>query len=98
MARGVHPLATARATTAAGVDLDRDAIAHSVFVYARPELDDRAHELVTGREVLVERQLAFDQRRRAVADDLEVRRADGDGVDPYQDFGQVWVRHRLGDQ
>ena len=64
-ARGVHPLAAALAATAAGVDLDRDALANDKFVNRRSEFDNRAHVFVTGREVLVERRLAADNAREA---------------------------------
>ena len=94
-AGGVHAFAATFALTAAGVDLDRDALADAALVDARTERDDRAHVFVSRREVLVERQAALDHRRRAVRDHLEVGRADRDRVDAHQNFGAARHRHRL---
>ena len=95
VARRVHALAAALALAAAGVDLDRDAIADLELVDARPERDDGAHVLVARRPVLVERQAAFDQRRRAVIDHLQIGGADRDRVDAHQHLGLARHRHRL---
>ena len=57
------------------------------LVDAGAERRHRAHVFVAGRQVLVERQAALDQRRRAVRDDVEVGGADRDRVDAHQHLG-----------
>src|SRR5262252_9066231 len=93
--RGIHALAAALALAAAGMNLDRHALADAVFVDARAERDHGAHIFVPGGEVLVVRHAAPDQRRRPVIDDLEIGRADRDRVDAHQDLGFFRHRYRL---
>ena len=93
---GVHALAAALALAAAGVNLDRHALADPVFVDARPERDHGAHVFMPGGEVLVVRHAAQDRGRRSVIDDLEIGRADRDRVDAHEHLGLVRHRHRLG--
>src|SRR6266545_4819869 len=95
VAGGVHALAAALALAAAGMAFDGHALADPVFVDARPERRHGPHIFVPGREVLVVRQAAANQRRRPVIDDLEIGRADRDRVDAYEDFGPLRHRHRL---
>ena len=95
VARGVHALAAALALAAAGMDFDSDALADRELVDAGSERDDRAHIFVAGREILVERQAALDQRRRAVIDDFKIGGADRHRVDADQNFGALGHRHRL---
>ena len=95
VAGGIHALAAALALAAAGVDLDRHALADLVFVDAGAERHHRAHVLVAGREVLVEGQAALDQGRRAVRDHVEIGGADRDRVDAHQHLGLLRHRHRL---
>jgi hypothetical protein len=83
------------AAAAAGVHLDRDAVADLVLVDGGAELHDRAHVFMARGEVLVEGHAALDQRRRAVLDDLQVGGAHGDGVDAHQHLGGTGLRHRL---
>src|SRR5262249_22136388 len=87
-------LAAALALAAAGVDFDGDALADPVFVDARAERDHGLHIFVAGREVLVVRQATAALRRRAMADHLEIGRADSGSVDASQDCRLV--RHRYG--
>ena len=97
-ARGVHALAAAQTAATPGMHLDRDAVADLKLVDGRAELDDRAHIFVARREAAIEWQLAINHRRHAVADDLDVRRADRDRIDPHQHLGRPWLRHRLLDE
>src|SRR5262249_25011637 len=92
---GIHALAAALALAAAGMNLDRHALADAVFVDARPERHYGAHIFVPGGEVLVVRLAAPDQRRGPVIDDLEIGRADRDRVDAHQDLGLFRHRYRL---
>src|SRR5262245_27975554 len=92
---GVHALAAALALAAAGMNLDRHALADAVFVDARPERDHGPHIFVPGGEILVVRHAAPDQRRRPMIDDLEIGRADRDRVDAHQDLGLFRHRYRL---
>src|SRR5215831_3481936 len=92
---GVHALAAALALAAAGMNLDRHALADAVFVDAGPERHHGAHVFVPGGEILVVRHAAPDQRRRPVIDDLEIGRADRDRVDAHQDLGLFRHRYRL---
>ena len=50
------------------------------------------------RPAAIEWQLAINHRRHAVADDLDVRRAHRDRIDPHQHLGRPWLRHRLLDE
>src|SRR5262245_13592767 len=59
--RRVHPLPASLASTAAGMDFHRHPFANDKFVNRRSESDNRAHVLVTRREVPVERRLAADR-------------------------------------
>ena len=93
-ARGVHALAAALALAAAGMDFHADALADRELVDGRSEGHDRAHIFMAGRKVLVEGQAALNARRRSAMDDLKVGGADGNGVDPDQDF--CAPRHRGG--
>ncbi len=95
VAGGVHAFAAALALAAAGVNLDRHALADLVFVDAGPERDHRAHVFVSGREVLVEGEAALDRCRRTVIDDLEIGRADRHCVDAHEHLGLLRHRHRL---
>ena len=97
-ARRVHAFAATLTATAAGMNLDGNALADGILVDIGPELDDRAHELVAGREVLVERQVALDQGRRPTGDDLEIRRADRNGIDSNQHFGSAGAGHGFVDE
>src|SRR3979409_1851123 len=83
-AGGVHALAAALALPAAGMDLHGDALADAVLVHARSERRHATHVFVTRGKHLVERFAAADHRRRAVADDLEVSRADAHRIDAQQ--------------
>ena len=98
VAGGVHALAAALALAAAGMDLDRHALADLVFVDAGAERRDRAHVFMAGRQVLVERHAALNRGGRAVRDDLEIGRADRDRVDAHQHLGALRHRHRLFDE
>jgi hypothetical protein len=64
-----------------------DALADAVLIHARSERRHSAHVFVPRREQLVERFTATDQRRHAVADDLQVCRADRHGIDAHQHLG-----------
>jgi hypothetical protein len=97
-ARGVHALAAALATAAAGMDLDGDAVADFKLVHRGPELDDRAHVFMARRKAFVERRAAVDDGGQAMLDDLDVGRTHGDGVDAHQHFGATGLGHRLFDQ
>src|SRR5262249_62131609 len=72
MAGGVHALPAALALAAAGMNLDRDALADPIFVDCGPERDHGTHVFVSRREVLIVRHAAADQRGRSVIDDLEI--------------------------
>jgi hypothetical protein len=78
--------------------LDRDSVADLKLVDGRTELDDGTHIFVARRKAAVERRSAIDHRRYAVADDLDVGRADRDGIDPHQHLGPARLGHRLFDQ
>ena len=93
-AGSVHPHAASLTASAAGVYLDGDAIPDGVFVDTRPELDHGAHIFVARREILVEGEAAPDPCGQTFGDDLHVRAADGDRVDPDQNLG--WTRFRDG--
>src|SRR5205085_1108351 len=94
-ARGIHALAAALASPAAGMYLDRHPVADIELVDRRPELHHGAHIFVTRGEALMERQVAVDHRRYAVPDDLDIGGADGDRVDTDQHFRRSWLRHRF---
>ena len=87
VARGIHAHATTLALTAACVNFDRDPVADLELVNTRPQGCDRAHVFVARREVLVERRTPLEHGRRAISNDLEISRADCDGIDPHQGFG-----------
>jgi hypothetical protein len=74
-------------------------LADPVFVDAGAERNDRAHIFVAGREVLVERHGALDQRRRSVIDDLEIGGADRNRIDAEQNFRMSgrrnWLHRKL---
>src|SRR5436305_11647113 len=97
-ARGVHALAAALTAATPRMHLDRDAVADLKLVDGRAELDDRTHILVARREAAIEWQLAINHRRHAVADDLDVRRAHRDRIDPHQHLGPARLGHRLLDE
>jgi hypothetical protein len=75
--------------------LDGDAVAERELVDRGPELDHRAHVFMARGEPLVERQLALDQRRQPVLQNLDVGGADRDRVDPQQHLGRTRLGHRL---
>jgi hypothetical protein len=95
VARGVHSLAASLALTATGVNLDCHALTDIVLIDSGAERHDRAHVLMAGSEILIEWHAALDHGRRAMIDDLKVRRADCDRVDAYQHFCFLWHRDRL---
>ena len=78
--------------------LDRHPVPDLELIDGRPELHHGAHVFVTRGEALVEGKIAVDHRRHAVPYDLDVGGADGDRVDPHQDFGAPRLGHRLLDQ
>jgi hypothetical protein len=90
----VHPVGSA-CTVRSRLDLYRDALADFELIHAGPEGRDGTHIFVPRRPVLVERQAALDHCWGAVFHDLEVGRADGDGVDPHQDFRPSGYGNRL---
>src|SRR6185295_7871407 len=92
-ARGVHALPAALASSAPGVNLHRDAFANDKFVDSGTYLDNRAHVLVTGREVLIERRLAANDSRWTVIDHLEVRSTNCGRVDSHQHLRLAWLGH-----
>src|SRR6185437_10725706 len=85
-AGGVHALAAPRAAPAAGVDLDRDAIANLEFVDRRAQLDDGAHIFVPDGEALVEGKLAIDGSGQTMPHDLDVGGANRDRIDAHENF------------
>ena len=94
----VHALPAALAAAAPGMDLDGDAIADPKLVHRRPQLDDRPHIFVADRKVLVEGRTTLDHGGNAVAQNLEIGRADRHGVDSHQHLGCRRLRYRLVDE
>jgi len=80
------------------VNFHRYAIADVELVHPGTELDDGAHVFMTGREILVERRAALDQRGRTAVDDFEVGRAHRDRIDAHEHFGGAGLRHRFIDE
>src|SRR5205814_1732540 len=97
-ARGVHTLTAALTAAAPGMHLDRDALADLKLIDGRAELDNRAHIFVARRKAAIEWRSAINHRRHAVADDLDIGRADRDRIDPHEDLGRPGLRHRLLDE
>ena len=81
-ARCVHAFAATLAAATARMNLHGNAFTDRKLIDIRPELDDRTHELVSGREVLVEGQLAFNHGRQAVVQDFQIRATDSHGIYP----------------
>src|SRR5215470_18727538 len=82
----VHAFAAPLALSATRMNLDCDARADLVFVDTGSKRDDRAHVLMAGGEVLVERQPTLNRRRRTVIDDLKIGCTDRNRIDTHQYF------------
>jgi hypothetical protein len=95
MAGCIHAFTAALALAAAGVDLHRNPLARAVLVNAGAAGHHRTHVLVARREILVERVTSANHRRRPMVNNLQVGRADRDGVDAHQNLGSVGDRNRL---
>ena len=89
----VHAHTASFAASAAGMDLHCNAIPDSEFVHARSELDHGAHVFMARREILIERETASDPCRQPFGQDLHVRTADRNGVNPHQHLGGPGFRN-----
>jgi hypothetical protein len=94
-AGGVHALAASLALAATGMDFHADALADLKFVDVGSQRCDRAHILMTWREILVEWQATQDAGRRSRMDDLKISGADRDRIDSDQNFGACGYGRRL---
>jgi hypothetical protein len=80
------------------MDFDSHPLSNDKFVDGRPEFDNRAHVLVTGGEIPVERRLAPDTGGRPVRNHFEVGCADCHSVDADEHFRHTRDGHRLVDK
>jgi hypothetical protein len=75
------------------MNFDRDTITNGELINGRPKCRNRAHVLMTGRPVLVERRAALNHRGRTALDHIQIRCADRHSINPHQHFRTG--RHRL---
>jgi hypothetical protein len=73
------------------MNFDSNTISDFILVYACSELSHRAHVLMAGCEILIEGKAALNPRGEPFGDNLYVRSANGNSVNPHQDLCGTWL-------